>query len=238
MKFYRQLNQVKALTFDLDDTFYDNHPIIKVAEQQLFSFLIEHWPQLAGTGRELWRQCRRDCISQNALLAHDMIALRRCVLQRLFCHIGLQGAELKEAVERSYQVFYQHRSAFKVSERYVSLLHALGEKVPLIAITNGNVDIERVGLAGCFYRVYHASLQQRSKPFPDMFDAARKALALPASSILHVGDNLQKDVFGALSAGYMAGWYAENRPMIINSEAVQQLPHLQLDDLEELLSLL
>ena len=29
MKFYRPLGPIKAITFDLDDTLYDNHPVIR-----------------------------------------------------------------------------------------------------------------------------------------------------------------------------------------------------------------
>ena len=32
MKFYRPLRPFKAISFDLDDTLYDNHPIIEKAE--------------------------------------------------------------------------------------------------------------------------------------------------------------------------------------------------------------
>jgi putative hydrolase of the HAD superfamily len=42
------------------------------------------------------------------------------------------------------------------------------------------------------------------KPSPIIFDHAAKALGLPASSILHVGDSLEMDIAGATRAGFHA----------------------------------
>ena len=237
MKYFRRINRVKALTFDLDDTLYDNHPYIVAAEKQLFAFMFEHWPVLQQTGKAGWIQYRRQCVAQNPLLINDMIALRRCVLGKLFAEIGLSGDEHQQAVQQSYDTFYFHRSNFKVAPEYVAVLQQLRAKVLVLVITNGNVDIERVGLGSCFDEVYHASTEQRSKPHADMFNNAAKYLNLSADQILHVGDSLENDVYGALNAGYMAAWYADNRKMDLSREKCRQLPHLQLDCLEDLLSL-
>ena len=44
MKFYRQLGSIKAMTFDLDDTLYDNRPIIRHVEEQMVAWLFSHHP--------------------------------------------------------------------------------------------------------------------------------------------------------------------------------------------------
>ena len=238
MQYYRRLNSIQAMTFDLDDTFYANHPYIVAAEKQMFAFMVQHWPATESLGKPAWRQFRREVISETPACRHDMIALRRAVLHKMFSAIGLSGAELSDAIERSYDTFYFHRSNFKVPADYITLLQELSQKMPLMAITNGNVDIARIGLDGCFQRVYHASSTLRSKPYPDMFDLARKELNLPARHILHVGDNLEKDVAGAINAGYQAAWYAENRPMLLNQESATVLPHVALNSLSELLELI
>lgn len=234
MQFYRRTGPIKALSFDLDDTFYDNHPYIVEAEKQLFSFMTARWPEIADLGRPTWRRFRAQTIQENPLFGHDMIALRRSVLDKMFTAIGLSGEQKKDAVQQSYDVFYFHRSNFKVNPDYVSLLQALAQKVPVVAITNGNVDIDRVGLTDCFHQIFHASTTLRSKPFPDMFDAASETIDVAPENILHVGDNLEKDVGGAIHAGFQAAWYAENREMRLHQEKARQLPHVVLDDLTEL----
>lgn len=237
MKFYRRLTPVKAMTFDLDDTLYDNHPYIVKAEQQMFAFMIKHWPEVESIGKAGWRQFRRESIRENPLFAHDMIALRRAVLDKLFTALDLSGDEKQQAINDSYDTFFWYRSHFTIAAHYVETLLKLKGQIPLIAITNGNVDISRVGLGDCFDKVYHASISQPGKPHVAMFERARQYLALPAENILHVGDNLEKDVFGALNAGYQAAWFAVNRPMALADEAVTQLPHVELTSFSDLLSL-
>jgi len=48
MKYYRPLKPFKAISFDLDDTLYDNQPIIKKAEDEILAYLNQKHPELAG----------------------------------------------------------------------------------------------------------------------------------------------------------------------------------------------
>lgn len=47
MHFYRPLRPLAALTFDLDDTLYDNCPAIRQTEQQSMAFLQNYHPRLS-----------------------------------------------------------------------------------------------------------------------------------------------------------------------------------------------
>ena len=62
------------------------------------------------------------------------------------------------------------------------------EKIPLIAITNGNANPLSCGL-GQYFTYFKAGPDGRSKPYPDMFDKAASLLKLPHQNILHVGDH-------------------------------------------------
>ena len=46
MRFYRPLGQISALTFDLDDTLYDNRPVILRTEQESLAFVQNYHPAL------------------------------------------------------------------------------------------------------------------------------------------------------------------------------------------------
>ena len=72
------------------------------------------------------------------------------------------------------------------------------------------------------------------KPAKDMFNEAANILDIEPKHILHVGDNLIKDVYGAINAGYQAAWFACNRPMRLSHERVFVLPHVKLDTIDEL----
>ena len=75
------------------------------------------------------------------------------------------------------------------------------------------------------------------KPNKAMFVAAQVHLNIPPENILHVGDNLQKDIYGALRAGYQTAWYAEDRKMNMLNEKTYVLPHVQLSQLTQLLAI-
>ena len=237
MIFYRRWRPVKALSFDLDDTLYDNHPHIIRAEKLMFAYMKEHYPMTKHIDRSFWRNHRNTIIRQEPQLKSDMILLRQKTLKAGFSALGLQGRPLKEAVDRVYDRFYVERSNFKIDPKIASTLKQLALKVPLVAITNVNVDLERVGIQPFFKHCFHASVQRPMKPSRVMFDKARDFLRLDSQDILHVGDNLEKDIMGGCQAGFKTAWYAINRPMDLNRETTSVLPDVQISCLSDLLAL-
>lgn len=238
MKFYRQWQPVQALTFDLDDTFYDNHPYIVRAEQLQIAFMHNTYPATHQLSPAFWRQLRNEVVAEFPQYKSDMIRLRRTVLTRGLKAAGMQGDELTDAMESIYQKFYFERSNFKVRDEVKDVLARLSQQYPLVAITNGNVELDRIGIAEYFQLALHASHEQPMKPDPCMFNKAVDFLNLPPERILHVGDNLEKDVMGAINAGFRAGWYADDREMNIATERAHVLPHVEFATLSEMVDLL
>jgi len=237
MIYYRNIGQIKAMTFDLDDTLYDNYPYIIRAEHALIGFLGSFADDPSHSHPGYWRDHRRATLKKKPELHSDMGMLRREVLTSGIQAFGHSGHALKSAVDEAFDFFYFERSNFQVSTEVTDILSKLGERWPLVAITNGNVNLEQIGIADYFQKSFHASLAFPMKPNSAMFDAAKKLLGLPAESILHVGDNLEKDVLGAKKAGFMSAWYAENRAMSLSGEDVTVLPDIQLQHLSELCDL-
>lgn len=238
MIFYRKHQTIQAITLDLDDTLYDNHPYIVRAEQKLREFLHQQFPVTQQADQYFWKNTRARVVKENPHLRFDMGQQRRHILRAGLREYGYQGDTLDEAVELCFNYFYFHRSNFKVDKTICSLLSTLAQKLPLVAITNGNVNLEQIGISEYFQLSLHASGIQPMKPHPMMFDMAREHLGLPAKQILHVGDNLQKDIFGAHRAGFQTAWYAHNREMQLSNEQTTLLPDMVLDNLHELESLL
>lgn len=238
MKFYRQWQAVQALTFDLDDTFYDNYPFIRRAEQLKFEFMHQSYPATQALTPLFWRKLRKDVLTEFPYYKSDMIRLRRTVLNRGLHVAGLQGDELSEAIESVYQKFYFERSNFVVRQEVHDVLGKLAKHYPLVAITNGNVDLSRIGIAEYFKWALHADHEQPMKPDPCMFNKAVELLNVPAPQILHVGDSLKNDVMGALNAGFKAGWYVDNRAMNMDTERAYILPDVEFANLTEMVELL
>jgi FMN phosphatase YigB (HAD superfamily) len=42
------LQNIRTLTFDLDDTLWDNGPVLEAAEQALYRWLDEHYPRITA----------------------------------------------------------------------------------------------------------------------------------------------------------------------------------------------
>ncbi|MFT2092309.1 HAD-IA family hydrolase [Paraglaciecola sp. 2405UD69-4] len=237
MIFYKKLQKVKAITFDLDDTLYDNHPIIIEANQALITWMQTHYPATENVSQKFWMLQQKNALKENPNLKSDMGKLRYISMLAGFKSLGFSTSKAEAAAKECFEYFYYHRSNFSLNANIHALLKTLSEKLPLVAITNGNVNLEQIGLSPYFSACFKASITSPMKPNPAMFDNARLHLKLPASNILHVGDNLEKDVWGALKAGYQTAWYAENRDMALGQEPTISLPHIQLEQLEDLLNL-
>lgn len=237
MKFYGTWRPIKAMTFDLDDTLYDNLAYVLKAEQAMLQWLHAEFAETLQTDSAFWRKQRNLVLQANPVLANDMVRLRQAMLYKGLLALGIPEHQAKHGAERGFHAFDQARSDFQVTKPVLALLAQLAERIPLVAITNGNVNIQRVGLAPYFRQVYHANIHQRNKPHPDMFALALKHLALPAEQVLHVGDHLINDVWGAYQMGMPSAWYAADRNMNLQDEPVRTLPTVQLDSLSELLQL-
>lgn len=238
MIYYKKLKEIQAITFDLDDTLYENTSVIIKAERSLIEFMHRQYPGSRHVDKDFWRVHQKAHIVANPLLKNDMGELRKLTLKTGFRKLGLLGNELDTATTLCFQHFYFHRSNFTLNRNVHSLLKTLSNKLPLVAITNGNVDLRQIGLEDYFCGSFKASMTLPMKPHKAMFDAAQSLLKIPHENILHVGDNLQKDILGALKAGYQTAWYAEDRRMNIRNENAQVLPHVQLSQLTQLLRLI
>jgi putative hydrolase of the HAD superfamily len=238
MIYYKKLKPIQAITFDLDDTLYENTSVIINAERSLLEFMHNQYPATKHMAKNFWRARQKIHLLANPLLKNDMGELRRLSLESGFMELGLSGSELKTATTECFEHFYFQRSNFILNRNIHSLLETLSKELPLIALTNGNVNLQQIGLEKYFSACFKASMELPMKPHKAMFDAAQAHLKIPHENILHVGDNLPKDIYGALRAGYQTAWYAEDRCMQMRSEKAQVLPHIQLSNLTQLLALI
>lgn len=242
MQFYRPLNEVKAMTFDLDDTLYNNEPVIRQAEAALAAHLKAHHSNAAALTPRDWYLLKHAAINRDNRLTSDMGQLRRVILTAALSGKNAHSlsaeipddAELNSAVDACFNCFYDARSDFTLDDDVHNILKLLSDNMPLVGITNGNVDADKIGITPYFDTILHASITRPMKPAPDMFNEAAAILDIPAGNILHVGDNIIKDVLGAINAQFQAAWFACNRPMVLSSEPVSVLPHVSLSTLSEL----
>ena len=75
MRFYRGLQPFKVMSFDLDDTLYDNSDVIRLAEERFLQCVQEH-AQLTDLTSEYWREWKWQLAEKDPLIAEDVIAWR------------------------------------------------------------------------------------------------------------------------------------------------------------------
>ena len=113
-------------------------------------------------------------------------------------------------------------------------LARLAARYPLVSVSNGNADLERIGLKHFFQCSISARECGVAKPAAPIFHAACERLGLPPQAVLHVGDDPELDVAGAGAAGLRSAWI--NRSGARWEHAHE--PDLHVSDLTELADLL
>lgn len=210
IQFHRRLRPIKVISFDLDDTLYDNRPIMQRAEQALVDHLHTNFPQTRSLSIEQWAELRNTLASKDALLAGNMTALRMASLEHGLHQTGVNAATIKRASEDAMAHFLSVRNQIEVTPDVIKLLDALASRFPLVAISNGNADIGQFGLQPYFTSAWQPTTKLRGKPTTDMFIAAQQALGFKPSELLHIGDHPISDVQGAARFGAQSVWLNES----------------------------
>ncbi|SEA83938.1 HAD-IA family hydrolase [Alkalimonas amylolytica] len=231
MQLYKALSPIQVLSFDLDDTLYDNAPVLRAAEQAMLQSLQQQLKPELQRPLDYWSQLRWQLGQQQPDIRHDIGRWRLLGIEAGLIQLGLADCEAGEIADLAYHAFWQARSRIQIQPEVRQLLEQLAGRYQLIAITNGNACIQRMGLGDLFEFSLQAGPDGRMKPFPDLFLAAAKRLQLSPQRILHIGDSHRADVMGALNAGCQAAWLDHHQ------SCVSVLPHIRLTKLSQLASL-
>ncbi|AOT09991.1 HAD-IA family hydrolase [Pseudoalteromonas luteoviolacea] len=205
MRFNRAISPIKVLSFDLDDTLYNNHPIILGAIKAMHSYL-QAIPEWAAKGDDYWLECRHHIGETHPHLQSDVTQWRKVALTYGLSQLNLTTEEITRHTHGAYQAFADARSQITVADSVLTLLDNLAQKYTLIAITNGNVEVDKFNLAGVFKKVYLAGPDGEAKPSDALFQRACRDLDIVPAQILHIGDSLDTDVQGANHAGCQSVW--------------------------------
>lgn len=243
MRFYRRLQPFHAISFDLDDTLYSNKPIMLATEQKMvayFNNVISDYAVDCGVDSSssfdfrFWSPFRQQAIADKPELKHDIGLLRQQSYFLGALSLGMNRKDAQSFADLALCYFIEQRSNFTLPQHTHDFLSYLKSKRPLVAITNGNVDTDRIGIAPYFSHHFHASIEHNLKPAPDMFDKTCLALQITPVQLLHVGDCGSNDVYGAIDAGCQSAWlnqYQVGKPLKL-------LPTLELENIEKLTNIL
>lgn len=196
-------DRIRALTLDLDNTLWDVKPVIARAERALTDWLGARYPRVAKRyTRELVAPLRERVIAAHPERDHDLTFLRKAVMREL----AREAGEPETLVEEAFAVFERYRNEVDLYADALPALERLKRRYRIVAVTNGNADLRRIGIDHLFDEAIHAVTAGAAKPDPTIFEAAIAAARAEPSEILHVGDDPEADVAGARRAGLHAAW--------------------------------
>ena len=111
-----------------------------------------------------------------------------------------------DLVDDAFDVFDRIRNDVRLFADVLPTLEALSEHFPLIAVTNGNANLERIGIRHLFHDVVTAVDVGAAKPARAIFLEAVNRAGVGAKETLHVGDHPETDIVGAQRAGLRTAW--------------------------------
>ena len=227
-----EISRVRAITLDLDDTLWPIWPTIERAEALLQQWLARHAPATSILFADPHaRHALRDAAQQRLPhLVHDMSAIRLEMIR-----LGLQQAgSPQHLAQHAFDVFFGARMEVDLFDDALPALAWLARRYPVVALTNGNADVHRVGIGEFFAGSVSARDVGVAKPDPRIFLAAADFLQLEPTQILHVGDDALLDVVGAHAVGMQTAWV--NRTD--QAWALEPHPHATVASMAELCDLL
>ncbi len=222
------LKKIKAITLDLDDTLWPVWSAIERGEKALNTWMVQHAPMTAALyGNPMVRDdIRRHVLLTRPELHHNLSAVRREAIR-----VALYRAnENPLLAEQAFDVFFEARNQVVLYDDALLALAFLSARFPVVALSNGNADIQRIGIKKYFVANISAHAFGVGKPDPKIFHAAAGAAGISPEDVLHIGDDTDLDVLGALNAGMQTVWLNRTDKLWTHDQS----PHLTVSNLTEL----
>ncbi|MGI9275531.1 MAG: HAD family hydrolase [Endozoicomonas sp.] len=199
---------IRLITFDLDDTLWDNFPVMMRAENIVYQRLCEYWPDVEQhfdfKGVITFR---RQLMGQRSDLKMRITALRHYSLTQVLISIGCPETRAGKIASSVMEEFMHWRHEVDYFPDTEAVLAQLSKHYKIGAVTNGNVDIKRLPVGRYFDFAIRAEEYNSEKPEPTLFLKALEMSGAEPGQTLHVGDCLNADVSGARALGINTAWF-------------------------------
>ncbi|MEO6927152.1 MAG: HAD family hydrolase [Rhodanobacter sp.] len=220
---------ILALTLDLDDTLWPVLPALERADQAVDAWLQQHHPEIARAWPiTAMRELRARVAMERLDLAHDFTLQRQLTLRHVFADSGIAEAP----IDTLWEIYFAARNRVELYPDSLPALQRIAARWPLASLTNGNADLQRVGIAQHFRHHVCARELGVAKPDPRIFLLAADLLGVAPAQLLHVGDDPAMDMRGAHEAGLRTAWI--NRDSRAWPEDMGPPPELDLPDMAAL----
>ena len=198
-------SQIKLVSFDLDNTLYDNQPVIDLAEYKSKKYLQEEfkkqsqpfdYQKLIRIKKELVN-FEQQGSSREKFQYENLSKLRKDALFE-FCN---QLNNYSEIIEKAFEIFINYRNKVDIDSLVVDLLEKISENYLMVSVTNGNCDVTKLEVGNLFSKNYSPVGGYRAKPHPQMLKQIFDDFTLKPQQVLHIGDRNDSDGLAAQKAG-------------------------------------
>ncbi|NRA83300.1 MAG: HAD-IA family hydrolase [Gammaproteobacteria bacterium] len=234
---YKTLSDITAIGFDLDDTLYDNAPVLHRAEQKLREHLAKYFPKTIGMTFQHWFEIRQLVVAKQPALANDVSLTRVKTLTRGLINLGYAQSAATDGAHTAMELFLTWRNTIDIPVETHQTLAKLATKFRLFAISNGNASTTSLNLDQYFEFALHPSINIPMKPAGDLFTLAQHQLALPSDQILYVGDHPIADIIGATNANWQSCWFNPSKSRLNHRRNSLLLPTIEISQLGDLAQL-
>ena len=141
-------SSIKAITLDLDDTLWPVWPAIEKAEKALEAWLGQRAPMTAAmfANAATWQEIREHVVRSRPDLQHNLSAIRHEAIRVALFRSG----EDPLLADEGFNVFFDQRNRVVLFEDALPALEFLSKRYPVVALSNGNADIGRIGIKQYF----------------------------------------------------------------------------------------
>tara|TARA_B100000963_G_C22583473_1_gene651959 strand:- start:678 stop:1379 length:702 start_codon:yes stop_codon:yes gene_type:complete len=201
--------KIKLITFDLDDTLWDNMPTITRAEIDTRKWIEDRVGKIEWGSFEDFLHLREELILEDESIKWDISKLRKEIFRRKINHVEPEKFK-NDLVNNAFNIFIKKRHEVIFFDGVETAIKELSKKYQLGILTNGNADIFKFDI-GKYFNFSISCLEAKdSKPNRSHFDKAKEITKINFNEMLHIGDHQINDIFGAFNLGIETLWFNNN----------------------------
>jgi len=202
--------KIKLITFDLDDTLWDNYPTIIKAERETRKWIEREVGKIEWGDFNDFLSLRDQLIKDDKSIAWDISKLRKEIFRKKLSHVTSEKYR-DNIVDKAFEIFISKRHDVKFFDGVKNAIRDLSKKYILGVLTNGNANIYKFDIGECFEFSISSLEAKDSKPNRAHFDMAlTKVKDITFDNMLHIGDHQINDMYAANKLGIDCLWFNIN----------------------------
>ena len=230
----KKMSEINLITFDLDDTFWDIRSTIINAENNSRKWIEDRIGKKIEWGTfEDFMKIRSELVKKDPSLEYDLGMLRKKTIAHHTKKFFKETKDLNEFIEDAYFFFLEERHKVTFYDDVIAVLEELSAEYKLGVLTNGNADVNKLGIGHLFDFSISSMDVKSNKPGRAHFVKAHELSQVDFKNTLHVGDHPVNDIVGARELGINTMWFNLNN---LNWE-IDESPPIQFNKWSQFINL-